>query len=72
MRAVIWAGYGWEVDEVFEVRGGVEEPVENKILRGKIKENNDCDHKNDYPNQVFDHNHNYGHYQHCGTGVIVI
>ena len=50
MRAVIWAGYGWEVDEVFEVRGGVEEPVENKILRGKIKENNVCDHKNDYPN----------------------
>ena len=32
MRAVVWPWYGRQVDEVFEVGGGIEKPVEHKVL----------------------------------------
>ena len=33
MRAVVRPWYGRQVDEVFEVGGGIEKPVEHKVLR---------------------------------------
>ena len=33
MRAVVGPWYGRQVDEVFEVGGGIEKPVEHKVLR---------------------------------------
>ena len=32
MRAVVGPWYGRQVDEVFEVGGGIEKPVEHKVL----------------------------------------